>query len=64
MKCSRCGMNTVEASTVRHEVNVGGAKFVGKLEGRKCTACKEEEVSMISSALSTLSRGSSRSMGR
>ncbi|HSY20520.1 MAG TPA: helix-turn-helix domain-containing protein [Polyangiaceae bacterium] len=46
MKCNRCGKNTVEAATLRHEISVGGAKFVGKLDGQRCASCKETEISL------------------
>lgn len=46
MKCNQCGRNTIERSEIRHEVNVDGARFVGKLPGTKCTSCKDTEISL------------------
>jgi len=46
MKCNHCGKDTAESREIRHEVDVDGTRFVGKVPGHKCTSCKETEIAL------------------
>jgi DNA-binding transcriptional regulator YiaG len=36
----------LERTTIRHEVSIGGMRFVGEIPGHKCGACKDGEITL------------------